>query len=135
MIVQNSLDIVDDIAQVVVFACDGMLSDGALVVGVILVAVVSCVLVMSGCVVVDSLLGLMVLFEPTSVQPTPPSCSACSIIATSRSDQLVQCVTALVYHHISNQLVPQVLQYMHTMWLTKLYFYHVQLMTNQRIIS
>ena len=53
MIVQNSLDrdLVDDIAHVVVFACDGMLSGGALVVGVILVAcvfVVSCVLVMSG---------------------------------------------------------------------------------------
>ena len=52
MIVQNILDLVDDIAHVVVSACDGMLSDGALVVGVILVAVVSCVLVMSGCVVV-----------------------------------------------------------------------------------
>ena len=45
MIVQNILDLVDD--TVVVSACDGMLSDGALVVGVILVAVVSCVLVMS----------------------------------------------------------------------------------------
>lgn len=52
MIVQSSLDrdLVDDIAHVVVFACDGVLSDGALVVGV--VAVVSCVLVMSGSVVV-----------------------------------------------------------------------------------
>ena len=52
---KNSLDrdLVDDIAHVVVFACDGMVSDdGALVVGVILVAVVSCVLVMSGFVVV-----------------------------------------------------------------------------------
>ena len=49
MIVQSSLDLVDDIAHVVVSACDGMLSDGALL---ILVAVVSCVLVMSGCVVV-----------------------------------------------------------------------------------
>ena len=47
MIVQNILDLVDD--TVVVSACDGMLSDGALL---ILVAVVSCVLVMSGCVVV-----------------------------------------------------------------------------------
>ena len=49
MIVQNSLDLVDDIAHVVVSACDGMLSDGALL---LLVAVVSCVLVTSGCVVV-----------------------------------------------------------------------------------
>ena len=38
MIVQNILDLVDDITHVVVSACDGMLSDGALL---ILVAVVS----------------------------------------------------------------------------------------------
>ena len=68
MIVQNILDLVDD--TVVVSACDGMLSDGALVVGVILVAVVSCVLVMSGCVVVAwvdgvvwSLTGFVLVYD------------------------------------------------------------------------